>query len=165
MALFRDDGGKTEQPTPGRLGEVRNRGDTHLSREFLMAGVLLVAVIALRWLGAWLLDSFAAALTFGLRVDPAAHPSADASVPGVMREILTFVALVAPPFLSLLGVLIAATLALGYGQIGFRISNEALTIKLERLNPVANFSRLFHPQALVRTGFSVLKLAVLGLVL
>jgi flagellar biosynthetic protein FlhB len=164
MALFRDDAGKTEKPTPGRLGEVRGRGDTHLSREFLMAGVLLVAVLSLRWLGGWLLDSFAAAMTWGLRVGPE-HPSADGSVPGAVREVLTMLAIVAPPFLAMLGVLLAATLVLGYGQIGFRFSTEVLSVKLERLNPVANMSRLFNAQALVRTGFSALKLAVLGLVL
>src|SRR5262245_31098774 len=147
MALFRDDGGKTEKPTPGRLGEVRNRGDTHLSREFLMAGVLLVAVIALRFLGGWLLDAFTAALTLGLRVQPQAHPSSDGQVAGACNEILGMLVLVAPPFLSMLAVLIAATLALGYGQIGLRFSSEVVSPKLSRLNPAANFSRLFNAQA------------------
>ena len=31
MALFGDDAGKTEKPTPSRLQEVRNRGDSPLN--------------------------------------------------------------------------------------------------------------------------------------
>ena len=45
MALFGDDQGKTEQPTPTRLTDVRNRGDTPLSRELVQGGVLMVAAI------------------------------------------------------------------------------------------------------------------------
>ena len=45
MALFGDDQGRTEKATPGRLNEARNRGDTHLSRELLTGGTLLVAAI------------------------------------------------------------------------------------------------------------------------
>jgi flagellar biosynthesis protein FlhB len=52
---FGDDQGRTEKPTPGRLAEVRNRGDTHLSRELLTGATLLTAAIALRSLGGWLL--------------------------------------------------------------------------------------------------------------
>lgn len=165
MALFRDDTGKTEKPTPGRLGEVRNRGDTNLSREFLMAGVLLIAVLALRWLGGWLVESFAAALRLGLTVDPAQHPSADGEVQGAVQEMLAMATLVAPPFLTLLVLLLVATLALGYGQIGFRLSNEVLGFKLQRLNPVANLAKVFNLQAVMRTAFAAVKLVVLVTVL
>ncbi len=165
MGLFRDDAGKTEQPTPGRLGEVRNRGDTHMSREFLTAGVLLVAVVALRWVGGWLIEAFAAAMTHGLNVDPAEHESRSADVPGVMHEVMAMLAIVAPPFLTLLAILIVATVAIGYAQIGLKWSHEAIGFKLQRLNPVANFSRVMNMQAVVRTAYAALKLVVLGIVL
>ena len=35
MALFGDDDGKTEKPTPSRLQEVREKGDSPLSRELV----------------------------------------------------------------------------------------------------------------------------------
>ena len=53
---FGDDQGRTEKPTPGRLNEARNRGDTHLSRELLTGATLLTAAIALRFFGGWLLQ-------------------------------------------------------------------------------------------------------------
>ena len=42
--MFKDDAGKTEKPTAGRLAEASNKGNVPLSREFTMAGTLLIAV-------------------------------------------------------------------------------------------------------------------------
>jgi flagellar biosynthetic protein FlhB len=50
---------------------------------------------------------------------------------------------------------------LGYGQIGVHWSREVFGFKLERLNPIANWRRVFNVQAVVRTGFALLKLAVI----
>jgi flagellar biosynthetic protein FlhB len=164
MALFGDDQGRTEKPTPGRLQEARNRGDTHLSRELVTAGTLLVAALALRWHGSWLCDCCAAALRRGLAVDLREHAFADATVEGACREVAVALAQVAAPLLLLLAVMVLATLTFGYGQIGWRLANEVLTPRLERLNPATNLRRLFHLQSLVRGAFAALKLAVLGLV-
>lgn len=165
MALFGDDQGRTEKPTPGRLEEVRKRGDTHLSREMLTAGTLLAAALALRWCGGWLCDGFAAVLQHGLTVDLRDHAIADASVAGACREVLAAAAPVAAPLLLLLAVPVLAALAFGYGQIGWRLATEALTPKLERLDPASNWRRLFNLQSLVRTAFALVKLVVLGAVL
>jgi flagellar biosynthesis protein FlhB len=161
MALFRDDQGKTEKPTPNRLAEVREKGDTRMSRELLGAGVLLVAVVAMRTFGPWLLDAFEEAMSQCLRVDPARHPSRTADIPGVLNELVAVLAIVAPPFLALLGLLVVATLLFGFGQIGLRFSTEVLGFKIERLNPFTNWSRIFNFQAIVRTAFSAVKLLVL----
>jgi flagellar biosynthetic protein FlhB len=61
--------------------------------------------------------------------------------------------------------LVGATLLIGYGQIGIRWSNEVLGFKLERLNPLTNWKRVFNVQALARTGFAAIKLAVLVAIL
>ena len=51
MSIFKDDEGKTEKPTSDRKQKARNKGQTSISREFTMAGSLLVAVIAIEQLG------------------------------------------------------------------------------------------------------------------
>lgn len=163
MALFGDDQGKTEKPTPSRLAEVRNRGDTPMSRELVQGGVLMVAAIALWTCGAWLIDAFAQALRHGLDVDLVKHGAAD--VGGMCRELTTVVSFVLPPFTTMLAILVGATLVLGYGQIGLRWSREVLGFKFQRLNPLANWARIFNVQAITRTGFAVLKLGVLLTVL
>lgn len=159
--MFGDDQGRTEKPTPGRLNEARNRGDTNLSRELLTGATLLTAAIALRWFGGWLLDGMAEALSLGLQVDLAEHPVRSNDVPGACQEIWMFLLAVATPALLLMGTIALAAAVAGYAQIGFHFSNQVLTFKLDRLNPAANWKRLLNLQAIVRTAFALVKLGVL----
>ncbi|MFO1076178.1 MAG: flagellar biosynthesis protein FlhB [Planctomycetota bacterium] len=162
MALFGDDQGKTEKPTPTRLNEVRDRGDTPLSRELVQGGVLVVAAVMLWTCGGWLIGAIDALLREGLTVD---RDRDVAQIPHAFQLVMHFAATVAPPFLVLLLTLVGTVIAVGYGQIGFRFSNQAVGFKLERLNPFTNWTRIFNAQAIVRTAFAVLKLAVLLTVL
>ncbi|HEX5053667.1 MAG TPA: EscU/YscU/HrcU family type III secretion system export apparatus switch protein [Planctomycetota bacterium] len=159
MAIFRDDEGKTEQPTPTRLNEVRNRGDSPLSRELVQGGVLVVAALMFRWCGGWLVEVLGQAMRKGLAVDPASH--AVVGVSGACRQILVVLMDIAPPFVLFVLTLVVATLVLGYGQIGVRWSREAIGFKPERLNPFTNWKRVLSPQSLVRTGFAAVKLAII----
>lgn len=161
MAFGADQDGKTEKPTPSRLQEVREKGDSPLSRELVQGGVLLIAAILLMVLGGWLVDSFRRVLQHGLAVDRAAVDD----VGSACRALLDAVWIVVPPFAAFVLALTAATLLIGYGQIGVKWSKEAIGFKLERVNPVNNWKRVFNVQALVRTGFAALKLAVLVVVL
>jgi flagellar biosynthetic protein FlhB len=159
MGMFGDDQGKTEKPTPSRLQDVRNRGDSPLSRELVQGGVLLVAAILLCWCGGWLIDSFVAVLRHGLAVADSSTRVADVTT--ICGECATALMIVGPPFAVFVLTLTAATLLFGYGQIGVKWSHEVLGFKLERLNPLSNWKRVFNVQALVRTGFAALKLGVL----
>ena len=161
--MFGDDQGKTEKPTPTRLQESRNRGDSPLSRELVQGGVLLVAAILLMWCGGWLIDAFATLLQHGLKIEAARERVGD--VPTACGEMFEALAIIGPPFGVFVLTLTAATLLFGYGQIGVRWSSEVLGFKLERLNPLTNWKRVFNVQALVRTAFAALKLAVLVVVL
>ena len=165
MALFRDDQGKTEKPTPGRIDELRKRGETPLSRELTTAGSLLVAAIILRWTGGWLGDSLSNAMRHGLNVDLASHAAGSGTIHGAVREILGVLSFVAAPVLLLMMVFVVAVLIFGYGQIGIRYSSEAVGIKFEKLNPVSNMKRVFNMQAIVRAAFAAVKLGILGIVL
>jgi flagellar biosynthetic protein FlhB len=161
---FRDDTGKTEKPTPSRLGEARERGQVPLSREVTMAGGLLVSVLLLEHTGGWLLDGFSAAMRDGLDVVPSRHeasPEPDA----LIRQITTCVSFVAAPFAVLVAIAFVATALSGYLQIGLRFATKALGFKPERMNPVANLGRLLGIASVVRMLASLAKLLVLAGVL
>ena len=51
MGMFKDDAGKTEKPTAGRLNEASNKGNVPLSKEFTMAATLLIAVFVMMGIG------------------------------------------------------------------------------------------------------------------
>jgi flagellar biosynthesis protein FlhB len=163
MPLFGDDQGKTEKPTPSRLSEVRNKGDSPMSKELVQGGVLMVVALSFEHCGSWLMDALEQTMRRGL--DVGLDDRTLGAVPGACRELLGAVLLVVPPFAALVATLVLATLVLGYGQIGVRWSREVLGLKFERLNPLTNWKKVFNVQALVRTGFAVLKLATIVSVL
>ncbi|MFT4514858.1 MAG: flagellar biosynthetic protein FlhB [Planctomycetota bacterium] len=163
MGIFKDDQGKTEQPTPGKLAEVRNKGDSPLSKELVQGGVLFIAAIMLMWIGEWLLDSLSTVLRTGLTVKLDGRNLTE--VGGVCAELWRALMTVLPPFVTLLLVLLGATMLIGYGQIGLKFSRQTLKLKPEKLNPFVNFNKVFNPQALMRAVFAVFKLSVIGSVL
>lgn len=165
MAGSRDDQGKTEKPTPGRLDELRKRGETNLSRELTTAGSLLVAALLMNWTGGWLGESLANAIRHGLDVNLEEHAAGSGTIHGATREILGVLSFVAAPVVVLMLVFVVAVLIFGYGQIGFRYSSEAVGIKFEKLNPASNIKRVFNMQAIVRAAFAAVKLGILGIVL
>lgn len=151
MALFRDDAGKTEKPTPYRLADARRKGQVALSREFIMGGALVFGVLALERFGPWLLETLRAILTRGLDVNDARLRMDGGDLPAAVGEIFTTVLLIAAPFATLLLLGVAITAVFAYGQIGIQFSDEALGFKFERLNPIAGLKRVFTPAAFVRT--------------
>lgn len=163
MGLFSDDQGKTEKPTPGKLADVRNKGDTPLSKELTQGGVLFIAAIMLLWIGEWLLDALSTVLRTGLTVSLEDRRLTE--VGGVCAELWRALTTVFPPFLTLLLVLLVSTMVIGYGQIGLKVSREALKLKPEKLNPFTNFKKVFSPQSLMRTVFAIFKLSIIGSVL
>jgi flagellar biosynthetic protein FlhB len=165
MALFSDDSGKTEKATPQRLGEARDKGQTPISREFTMAGSLLVAAVALEAAGPWLIDSFLELLRLGLDVASARRRLTAGEI-GDATELLRDAAAIAlPSFAFLLAVFLLATLVFGYAQIGLRISKRVLQVKLERLDPAKNLARLLNVSSFARALLSLLKLIALGSIL
>lgn len=159
MGLFKDDQGKTEKPTPSKLADVRNKGDTPLSKELMSGGVLFIAAIMLLWIGEWLIDAFTQVLRVGLTVD--LEQRRLTTVGGVCAELWRALTTILPPFLTLLLVLLGSTVLIGFSQIGVKVSREALKLKPEKLNPFTNFKRVFSPQSLMRTVFAVFKLTII----
>lgn len=161
MALFRDDEGRTEKPTPQRLGEARDKGHTPLSRELVLAGTLLVSVLAIEHLGPWLLQSLAEVLRHGADVDLRNHALAGASVPALCAEVYRPLEHILLPFCVLVLIGLGAALLFGYGQIGLRWTPKALGFKPERMHPGKNLARLLSLGSVVRALIAFGKLVVL----
>ena len=172
MGIFKDDQGKTEKPTPAKLAEVRGKGDSPLSKELVQGGVLFIAAVMLLWLGDWLIEALSTVLRTAISVNlKRSAPSTNldtlelTSVGTVCSVLWEAVTTVSPPFVTLLGILLGATMLIGYGQIGLKFSRQTLKLKPEKLNPFVNFNKVINMQALMRAVFAVFKLSVIGTVL
>jgi flagellar biosynthetic protein FlhB len=146
----------TEPATPFKLEEARKRGQVARSLDFnslVMAWVLLFAAMMFGE-GAWRGLAVSTATVFA----GAAEPTAELGVylAGVRSLIGWTVAIVAP--VALLA-LVLSTLA-NVVQSGPVFSSEQLKPKLERINPIAGFKRIYSKRMLFETFKSVLKLVL-----
>ncbi len=156
--MAEDLGEKTEQPTGRKLADARERGQVVKSTDLSGAMDLIGAVVLLAFLGSGLVQGLAG-LTRSLLAGAA--PGSGAGIAGLdelFMWTLSRAAVVALP----LG---AAMFAVVYGtqlvQVGFILSNKPLEPQLGRLNPIANLGRVIGRRNIMKTGFSVLKLALI----
>lgn len=151
---------RTERATPKRLREAKRKGQVPRSRELNTAMLLTVAALMLYLFGPALGEGLTAAMERALVLGPA-----DVTDPAAMLHRLwglgIEVLLVFMPFiLVVLVTAVGAPALLG----GWSLSAEALTPKLERLNPVKGLARIFSVRGLVELGKAIAKLAVVSLV-
>ncbi len=148
---------RTEQATPRRRLEARERGQVPISLELTTALLLCAWAGALaagggrlaRTLGSELQGSFARLADLGrdeLSVRSAAQLVADAGF-GAARPLLM---LLLP--LWVIGALVA------YVQIGFQVTPKAVAADLARLDPFKGLGRLFSARTTVRTLLALGKL-------
>ena len=153
-------GEKTEPATPRRREEVRKKGQVAKSVDLTSAIVLLAAMLSLYFLTPTLLRTLtdltrsyiASAAT--MRIDVTTAPAL------MMKAILQAGAFFTPFMLILVG---AATLS-NVAQIGFKFSGYPLTPRLEKLNPISGFQRMFSARAFVDLMKSIFKLFIVGLI-
>lgn len=143
---------RTEQATPKRLQEAREKGQTVRSREMNTLAMLLMAAGAMLFLGAGLINNLSALMRGGLSLnrtqvfDPTALTRLfGESMFGALGALFPF-------FLLLVMVALGAPLLLG----GWSFSSKALSFKLEKLDPVKGLGRLFS----LHSGMELIKALV-----
>lgn len=149
---------KTEQPTEKKLSEAMDRGQFAKSHEltvlFPIAAVLgvltLTAPAASREIAEYSISMFTR-----FAVTPVEQ---DTVLTQISEAMLTFGRAVGP---LLVGIVVAVLIASGV-QSGFHLSPNAIGFKLENLNPVTGFGRIFSKSVLVRSGIDLLKLVAIG---
>ena len=161
MALFRDDAGRTEKPTPQRYADARDKGQVALSHELVMGGSLLASTLLLERLGPGLVLAFREILARGLRVADARDRLENGDLPAAIGALLEPMVAIALPLgvLLLAGLLVSAVFA--YGQVGVHVAKDAIGFKPERLNPLTGLRRILSFAAVARTSMSAAKLVVL----
>ena len=148
---------KTEEPSQHRIDESRNKGEVAVSRELssviLLSGSLLTLIIS----GVFVYEQFTEYIDWIYRLDFKLIYTAEKFGDVISTTAWTLVKCVGPFFV--------ASACLGFLstfiQIGFLYSPEILEVKLERLNPIQGFQRLFSKKALVEALQGVFKFTVI----
>lgn len=149
---------RTEDATPKRLQQAKEKGQVARSKELASASVLIVGAIALMWFG----ESMAKALfetmqrLFSLSREEVFNTTKLLEIAGGALVNLLF-----PLFLILITLFVAAVIgAAGVGGINF--SMQAAMPKASKLNPLSGIKRMFGLQSWVELLKSILKVALVS---
>ncbi len=147
---------KTEQPTPKKLRDAREKGQVAKSQDIPSAASILTITLYLLALGPdmarQLLDMVSAPLLlFTLPFDEAASQIAAIEWNGALNL-----------FLPLLGAVLMLVLASNLAQVGVLFSFEAAKPKLENLSPAGWFKKVFALKNLFELVKNILKVLILS---
>jgi flagellar biosynthetic protein FlhB len=160
MADIDKDQERTEQASPKRREEARNKGQVAKSPEVASAAILLACTIFFYFGSGGMVERLMDLTSWTLRQSGTTAVSLsniNALIWGWSWKLF----LVMAPLL--LTVVIAGFLA-NYLQIGFIFSTETLTPKFEKIDPIKGFQRLFALRSLVELSKSLLKMAIVAAV-
>ena len=151
---------KTEEPTGKRLEDARKRGQVPRSREFNTFAMLMASAALLLILGKQMGNSLLRIMRTEFQAsrevifDPASpilH----------LKQALTDGVIVIAPFLAVM-VIVAVLAPLSLS--GWVFTWDAITPKLEKLNPLKGIARMFALHGLIELLKAVLKVVLIGLV-
>jgi len=149
-------GEKTEKATPRKRQKAREKGQVFRSTD-LNSALIIIAVFTVIFFGfSYMLDSM---LGFTLEYLNAGLVQ-DFTVVTARTILVESIYLLSKVVVPILAVAALAGLVGNLMQVGFLFSAEPLNIKLERLNPVEGFKRIFSKRAMVEFIKSILKLTL-----
>lgn len=148
-----DDGEKTEEPSQYRIDEFRKRGEVASSKELSSVLVLSAACLTLVLSLVYIHEQLSEFLIWLYTLDLEKAFATEGLSEIMTKTVLVGLKCTAPVFLVALCVGVFATIA----QVGFLFSPEVLELKLDRIDPIKGFQRIFSMRSLVEAIKSVLK--------
>lgn len=153
-------GEKTEKATPKKRQEARRKGQVAKSQDVNTAITLFLMFLSLMFFGSYIFHqmlrlfttTFTDYLTFELTEE------------NTYMLFQTYMFHSAKMIAPLFVVAIIAGIVSNYLQVGFLFSTEPLKMKLEKINPIQGFKRIYSIRALVELLKSILKILFVGAV-
>lgn len=151
---------KTEDATPHKLSEARNKGQVAYSKEFSTGVGMVAATLAMLAVGGRIANTTGEYLRFRLQ---GLKLGADVSLePHHIAELVRGAArFLVPSVLMFLAPLVILTAIGGYSQVGFQIASEAIEPDPNKINPAKGAKNIISMKGVVRTVMATLKIAVL----
>ncbi|MBX3414596.1 MAG: flagellar biosynthesis protein FlhB [Pirellulales bacterium] len=156
--MAEDSGDKTHDPTAHRRQQAREEGQVARSQDLGSAALLVVGVAGMLYLGASLSDYLAAYFREHLGGQPWMRADVSFAVNrfgGTMWGLAIYL-------LPLLGVILVAGIAVNVFQVGLLWLPGQLAPKLDRLDPLKGFQRIFSMAGLVRLVMGLFKMTVIA---
>ena len=151
-------GEKTEEATPKRKQEARQKGQVAKSMELNSVFVIVAAFLTLKVLGSYIFDEL-----FGYMKTIFTNLwLADLTITSAEQIFIGFAIIFLKTTLPLMCVILIVGLAVNFLQVGFAFSLEPLMPNFDKVNPITGFGRLFSKRSLVELFKALFKIAVIG---
>ncbi|MEA3286012.1 MAG: flagellar biosynthesis protein FlhB [Candidatus Marinimicrobia bacterium] len=151
---------KTEQATPKRLEEAKDKGNVAKSQDLNSVVLLFAGIFGLTYSANEIITVF---MNFTMNVynNAVEMDITKDTVSFYSAEFMkTYAGILGPIML----VLFFAALAVNYVQVGVMVAKKALVPKFEKINPAKGFKRMFSTRSLVELAKGVLKISLVAYV-
>ncbi len=155
--LQRFDGEKTEEPTSKKREDARKKGQVARSQELNTAFVLLIGFLIIRILWEYIYGNIAEYTIYLY-----SHIPQTTSAESITELFIGIMILLAKTVMPIMFAILIVGLGINVFQVGLMISTEKLEPKLENLNPINGFGRIFSKRSLVELAKSIFKIIVIG---
>ena len=155
-------GEKTEKATPKKRRDAREKGQVRQSIEVntTFCSIVMFGLLFLIW--PWFVDGVKAILSEHLGSQSillAANGFDESSIMLIYPRILMNALKILFPILA--AAMIAGT-AVNLIQVGFLFTTKSLGMKLDRINPISGFKRMFSLKTIIDLVKSLMKIIILG---
>ena len=156
LQLFAD-GEKTEEPTAKKRADARKKGQVGKSQDLSAAFVLLTGFFILRILWDYI---YTEVHNYTVYIYTNMLQTIDTET--IINIFLGIVLLFTRTALPVMGAILLCGLGINFYQVGLNFNTEAIGFKLDKLNPINGFGRIFSKRSLVELVKSLFKIAIVG---
>ena len=150
-------GEKTEEPTAKKRADARKKGQVGRSQELNTAFVLLVGFFTLKLLWDSIYLSIASYTTYVFT-----NLNQNVDTENIIHIFIGIIVVLAKTAFPVMFAIMLIGLAINFFQVGLNFNTESIEFKLDKLNPINGFGRIFSKRSLVELAKSFFKILVIG---
>lgn len=156
LQLFAGDD-KTEEPTAKKRADAKKKGQVGRSTDMSAAFVLLMGFLTLRIFWEYIYQKIYAYTAYVFL-----HLNQPVDTENIIRIFIGIIELLAQTALPIMIAIMFMGLAINMYQVGLNFNTEAIGFKLDKLNPINGFGRIFSKRSLMELLKSLMKIAIIG---
>ena len=149
---------RTEEASPKRLRDAREKGQVPRSRDLNTLGILLVGGGSLWFMGPGIVEGISDVMRTTLQPHHVTHTTPEMTINVLFNAALHMMKALLPFMTMMLLAAVVIPMMLG----GWNISGKALTFKWDRLDPIKGLGRIFSIKGLVELLKALAKFSFIG---
>ena len=157
LQRFAEGEDKTEEPTEKRRQDAKKKGQVARSQELNAAFVLLMGFFCLRILWEYIYTNISEYTVYIYT-----HLAQSTSIENIRELFIGIMLLLAKTSFPVMAAILIIGLGVNIFQVGFTFSTEKIEPKLDKLNPINGFGRIFSKRSIVELIKSIFKIIIIG---